>query len=105
MIDIDEAVRQIVRLHRANGGSTFNLHSGDLAGKPLYAVSVYPERGRRAGAFDIDPRRLEAFILENLDLLADPRNSVGTWFNRLNGVTYFDVAATLADRQQAVELG
>jgi hypothetical protein len=94
-----------VALHRLNGGSTFNLYFGDLAGQRLYAVSIYPERGRRTAGDDIDPRIVRAFILGNLDLLNDPRNSVGTWLNRANGLTYLDVSATLPDREQAVELG
>ena len=46
LIDVGEVARRIATLHREQGGSTFNLRFGDLSGKRLYAVSLYPERSR-----------------------------------------------------------
>lgn len=99
-----EAAESISALHRTRGGSTFNLYFGDLAGQSLYAVSVYPERSRLVGGPELDLRILERFLLDNLDLLQDPRNNAGTWFNEADGNTYLDVSSTLPSRQQAIQL-
>ena len=104
MIPVDEASRQISALHRTHGGSTFNVYFGDLSGEPLYAVSVYPERSRILSQEELDPEIVQHFIVDNLDLLEDPRNNVGTWLNRDDGDTYLDVASALPSREQAVGL-
>ncbi|MCL5265488.1 MAG: hypothetical protein M1343_09920 [Chloroflexi bacterium] len=92
-LDTSDLVEQITEAHNTDGGSTFNPYFGNLKGKKLYAVSV------------IDHRILRAFIEENLDLLRDPRNSVGTWFDTDEDLTYLDVSATLSDKQLTIRLG
>ncbi|HYN88412.1 MAG TPA: hypothetical protein VER55_07770 [Ardenticatenaceae bacterium] len=103
--DVEEAIRQVEVLHQANDGSTFNLYFGDLAGQSLYAVSLYPDRGIVLEGKSIPQSLLRSFVLSNQDLLRDPRLSVGTFFDSESNTTYLDVSATLADRQQAIELG
>jgi hypothetical protein len=103
-IEMAEVVRQVEALHTANEGSTFNLYFGDMAGRRLYAVSLYPERGVVLEGRQVDLKVLHRFILDNLDLLRDPRVSVGTWFNADNGLTYLDVSATVPERAQAIQL-
>lgn len=82
----------------------YNPYFGNLKEKKLYAVSVYPDRGKILQGQGIDPGILRAFIEENQDLLADPRNSVGTWFDADEGLTYVDVSATLPGRQLTIRL-
>jgi hypothetical protein len=105
MLDVDAAAQQIAALHRERGGSTFNLYVGDLSGQRLYAVSLYPERSLVTHGAEIDATAVTRFIARNMDLLQDPRNSVGTWFDEVSGFTYLDVSATIADAQQAIALG
>lgn len=104
-VGANQVVGRIIDTHDADGGSTFNLYFGNLKGKKLYAVSVYPDRGRILQGKAIDPAILRAFIEENRDLLADPRNSIGTWYDADEGLTYLDVSATLPDRQLTIRLG
>jgi hypothetical protein len=96
---------ELAPLHEASGGATFNLYVGSLAGQRLYAVSLYPERGRIVRGQQVSPARLRQFIEANRDLLSDPRNSVGTWFDEVLGITYIDVSATLADLAESIALG
>lgn len=49
-------------------------------------------------------------IASSQQLLSDPRNSVGLWYDEEDGNTYLEVTATLphqdeTDRQEAIELG
>jgi hypothetical protein len=104
-IEVDDAVEQILALHMEYDGSTFNMYFGDLGGKTLYAVSLYPDLGIVLEGQEIPEDLLRRFISDNSDLLDDPRVSVGTWFDSESGLTYLDVSATIPDRQQAIELG
>ncbi len=47
---------------------------------------------------------MRRFIAANLELLRDPRNAVGSWFNEADGQTYLDVSSAVADREQAIQL-
>ncbi|NLG48760.1 MAG: hypothetical protein GX552_01455 [Chloroflexi bacterium] len=104
LMDVSEVARYIEVAHRANGGSTFNLYFGDLAGEELYAVSLYPDLSVLVeGQPTLDD--LQSFIIDNYDLLRDPRVSVGTWYNSENGMTYLDISATIPDKETAIALG
>lgn len=104
-IAVDDAVEQILELHAEYDGSTFNMYFGDLGGKELYAVSLYPDLGIVLEGKEIPPEVLRRFILDNRDLLEDPRVSIGTWYDSESGMTYLDISATLPDEQRAIELG
>lgn len=95
------AARQIWDLFQRNNGATFNLYSGSLGGKDLYAVSIYRDREIIDDA-DVTVEMIEAYISRNLDLLSDPHNSVGLWLD--GEESYFDVSVTLPDRREAVAL-
>jgi hypothetical protein len=104
-ISVEEAVEQVAHLHAERGGATFSLYFADTFGQELFAVSLYPERSVRVRGRLVPARRLQAFVARNQDLLLDPRNAIGTWYNEANDTTYLDVTATLPDREQAITLG
>jgi len=54
-IGVGDAVRRIVELHEGDAGCTFNTYYGHVTGTRLYAVSVYPERGRVVPGRSLDP--------------------------------------------------
>jgi hypothetical protein len=102
---IDEAATQVGKLHAEKGGATFSIYFGNVAGQELFAVSLYPERSVQVLGRLVPTRRLLAFVAQNQDLLRDPRNAIGTWYNGDDDVTYLDVSTTLPDREQAISLG
>ena len=104
-IEVDEVVRQVLVLHSSNGGSTFNLFFGDMLGSESFAVSIYPERSVVLPGKDVPIGVLRQFIVDNLDLLRDPRVSVGSWFSTDSKASFLDISATVPGRQQAIELG
>ncbi len=79
-IEMEEAVRQTLVLHQANDGATFNMYFGDLSGRNLYAVSLYPDRSVLVEGKQIPIDLLRRFVADNRDLWQDPRVSVGTWY-------------------------
>src|SRR2546428_262471 len=81
MVEIDQAVDAIVAIHDADGGATFSFHHGNLGGQKLFALSIYPERSEQFIGRSIPRDLLVAFVGRNLDLLTDPRVSLGAWFN------------------------
>jgi hypothetical protein len=94
-----------VELHESEGGCTFNTYYGSVAGMRLYAVSVYAERGRVVSDRSLEPQIVRRFVLDNQDILVDPRNTMGTWFNEEDGDTYLDVSTVIQSRREARALG
>jgi hypothetical protein len=101
---LSDAASIVADLTRRNDGASFNLHKGDLVGTPHYAVSVFPDRGEIVRGH-ASPEEISAFVQKNQDLLQDPKNSIGTWFNHGDGKTYLDVSATTPDLNEAIALG
>ena len=77
--------------------STFSLYFGSLAGHDLYALSVFPDR-EVVDDVDVPADRIEAFILDNLDILSDPNHSVGIWLE--GDDCYLDVSLTVRGKQR-----
>ena len=98
---------EIAALHNANGGASYSLVSGDIAGQPGYAVSIYPRRERILPYRFLSHRQVRTFIRDNWDLLSDPSLGVvvGTWFNPEAGRTHLDVSAHVQDREVAETVG
>ncbi len=103
-LDPADVARQSVALHEESGGSTVSLYFGDLAGQRLYVVDLFPERERVVPGTAIPVALVEQFIADNRDLLTDPRNTVGTYFDDATGNSYVNVSTALPDRDQAVAL-
>ncbi len=101
---IDEAVESIADIHASSGGSTFNMYDGDLVGANGYAVAYYPERGAVIDG-QATPDDIRAFITKNKDILTDPENAVGTWFNPEDGKSYLDISRVVPNRAEAIRLG
>lgn len=102
--DLDRAASIVDQLTSKNDGSTFNLYKGDLSGTQHYSVSAYPERGRVVEGKP-SPEQVKQFIHQNQDILQDPKNSIGTWFNPEDGKTYLDISVTTPDLKEASTLG
>lgn len=111
-MDAADAAPQIFDLHqrsidltRGEGGSTFSLYEGDLGGKDLWAVSLYPDPdiGDKIPVADFSPAHVADFAARHADFLADPRLAVGTWLE--DGMVYLDLSAITANGEQAMELG
>ena len=93
---VEEAVNDIITLYAEREGATLSLYFGDLSGMRLYAVSVCRDRSLTLQGQLLPPGALRAFIREREELLSDPRNSVGVWF---------DVTTVVPDRDQAIAVG
>ena len=101
LMDAATAARQIWRLLRQDNGVTFSLYFGSLTGQDLYALSVFPER-EIVDDVDVSADNIEAFILDNLDLLSDPNHSVGIWLE--GDDCYLDVSLTVRGKEEAIDL-
>lgn len=104
LADAEEAANQIIALYEESGrsGATFSLHFGDMTGQPLYSVSLWPDRSLKVFGEVLEIDILLLFVQINIDLLNDPRCSVGLWSD--SGVTYCDIVALLPSEQEAVAL-
>ena len=102
--DVVTAAQSIWDLYRQADGATFNLYSGSLAGGNVYAVSIYGSRTQQIEDADFSVEVVAAFIRANLDLLAQPENSVGIWLSAEERTVYLDVSITVQERQTALAL-
>lgn len=104
MMGVEAAVDLALQGHEANSGSTTHFRWGDLSGQPLFVVSLFPDLGIIKQGKAVSKAELTAFAKANLNLFADPRVCLGTWFNEADGNTYIDINVVLADKAAAVEL-
>lgn len=102
--DVVTAAQSIWDLYLRADGATFGLYSGSLAGEDLYAVSIHGDRTQQIEESDVSVEVIAAFVGANLDLLADPQNSVGVWLNAEEGIVYLDISITVQERQTALAL-
>ncbi len=103
--DLTAKLAPIVATHAAAGGSSTNLVTGqDLGGTDNYTVSVHKNRERtfKQAPTEADLRK---YVEDNADLLADPQNILGTWYNRADKLHYVDVSRTVRDLATALDLG
>lgn len=103
--ELHEIMRQIVQLHEANGGATYNLYFGDQSETRLYSVSIFPERSIILTGKEIDAEILVDFIADNADLLEDARCCIGTWYDEAANETYLDISVTLLRKRDTLYLG
>ena len=96
---------RIAETHEREGGATYNPRFGDLAGQPLFAVSLYPGRSCIVVGRFLPSELITAFIRQNGDLLREPRNSIGTWYDSEADVTFLDITAVVAEKREALMLG
>ena len=114
LLEVQDVVRQMVGLFQSAGGATFSLFFGSMAGTASLAVSLYQDTAARHSKWwngkSLSPFRLRSFIAANHELLGEPGNSVGVWYDVENDRTYLEVTATLpffdkADYTAAVRQG
>ena len=89
---------------KGQAGVTYNLYHGDLAGSPRFAVAAFPERSVTVDGAP-SQKAIGTFISKNMDLLEDPENSVGTWYDKRAGNFVLDIVKTLDKKADALTLG
>lgn len=88
-----------------NIGATFNLYFDDLSDQPYYAVALYsdlapdPEPG-----IDADVRVVQSLVVQSWELLLDPRNNIGLWYDDKDDLLYLEVSAVMPDKEEAISL-
>lgn len=103
--ELNRVSKRITSLTEMNGGSTFNVKDRQsLSGKPVYAISLFPERSLILPGKP-SPQQIQEFIQKNSDLLNSDKLSVGTWFDQSSGNTYVDVSVTTSEGDFAKFLG
>jgi SAM-dependent methyltransferase len=102
----DEVAVNAAALHNIpeNGGSTYSLHTGEVSGKPVFSVSTMPGRELVVEGREVSPEVLRNYINQNMDVLQNPENNFGTWFNPADGKTYLDVSRTVDTLEEAMAL-
>lgn len=104
-LEMTEAATAIESAFSETNGATFSLYFGSMVGTPHFAVSVYQDPEARHSKWwngkSLTAFKLKAFVASNRELLQEPRNSVGIWYDVENDRTYLEVTATLPFRHKA----
>jgi len=90
-----------------NQGLTYqpHTHESPKPGDNVFSVSAYPERGTNHTVKQTTPAMLHKFIEKNADLLDDPKNSFGTWHDKVSGRIFLDVVVLTKSRASAIKIG
>lgn len=105
LISINDAVDQILELHKQTGGATFSLFHGDMQSKPYRSVSIFPDIYKSFDGNVITKKQLTAFVEKYEGLLRNEKIGIGTWYNETENATYLDFVALINDRDVAINLG
>lgn len=91
----------------SNGGISVHVKTGKEP-KTGYMVAVYGERSQWLKGDDVtDPGKREAaiksFMEKNKDVLSDPDNYLGTWFDTESGNISLDISRNFSDKGKAIK--
>ena len=107
-MEIESLAEEATLISLAEGGATINLYFGNLAGTPLFSVSVFPDRSvvlEEEALMEGELRLwILGYVIANQILLRDPRCSVGVWHGK-DGLIYLDVTVTVSSKKKALKLG
>lgn len=97
--DVD---RTVVDLHNANGGATVDPRTGESkAGRAVWAVAP-SKTTERVLTQPPTPEDIAQYRQDFAELLSDPRNHIGTWFDESTGRHVLDVSGLYKSEVQAV---
>ena len=100
---IGDAVDIALESHTTTNGATVSVTQGNMAGRKLFAVSIYPELTLE---LKMPPSRwlLFAYALANVDKLLKPGRAIGLWSDR-PGRHVVDIVFCCPDLTVAISLG
>lgn len=101
---IAEAVDISFAQHERTNGSIVSMVHGNMVGKKLFSVSIYPNRSITLWERPSWEELFE-YTRAHLDLLLKSGHAVGTWFNDWDLIHCLDVVVLVPDRTDAMELG
>lgn len=89
------------------GGISIHVKNGKEP-KSGYMVAVYGDRSQWLQGDDVtDPAKREtaikSFMEKNKDVLSDPHNYLGTWYDTESGAISLDISRNIANKNEAVK--
>jgi hypothetical protein len=101
----DKQLKDQLKSHNANDGSTFSTDGKDLFGKKgAISVSTFESLSEKIKGKDVTEKQLRDFIEKHADLLGENSEySIGTWYDKKTGTTWLDIV-TVTDMANALDL-
>ena len=101
----DKQLKDQLKSHNANDGSTFSTEGKDLFGKKgAISVSTFESLSEKIKGKDVTEKQLRDFIEKHADLLGENSEySIGTWYDKKTGTTWLDIV-TVTDMANALDL-
>ena len=94
-----------LQAHNENRGSTFTFDGVNQVGRPMSAVSIFPERSRIITG-QLTEDQINTYVQDNKDFTSGNEDvlAIGTWYEAPENQTYLDISAVLP-HEQANQLG
>jgi len=94
-----------LQAHNENRGSTFTFDGVNQVGRPMSAVSIFPERSRIITG-QLTEDQINKYVQDNKDFTSGNEDvlAIGTWYEAPENQTYLDISAVLP-HEQANQLG
>lgn len=93
---------EIVDAHNKAGGSSYSAGGKVTQG---YSVGTQKGSGEIIQGKKITVDQLNKFIQENEELLKNPNNFIGTWYDKETNTTHLDISTAVETEEEAQELG
>lgn len=97
----ERTIKNIVRAHNTEGGSSFAPTGRVVRG---YSVGVEEGTGMIVDGKKITEKDILNFIEQKKELLKNPNNIIGTWYNPEDGKTHIDVATVVKTEDEAMKI-
>jgi hypothetical protein len=101
---VGNAVDTAFALLSEGHGATVSVTDGNMAGRKLYAVSIYPERTLKLKA-PPNWQQIFAYALKNVAVLLMPHRALGIWYNKPQKRYELDIVVCVANLTEALTLG
>lgn len=109
-IRVKEASQTIGQIYKDNEkkgkpGASFSLYDGNPEGQPKFAVGTHPEVTAKIPGKNLTNTQIRNFIEDNMDLLKNPKNFFGAWYNGDTNEVVLDVSEAIESKKEAIRLG
>lgn len=99
-VSLDIAAR-----HNENGGSSTHVKHGDMVGRDVHAVSLFPDLSHAVGGPNVTADHVADYMREHHKVLHMKGAMLGTYYSPKSGQSYLDVSTGIKDHGLAVQVG
>ena len=94
-------LHNLIDIIKKEGGASYSLTYGNMAGRKGYAVSPYKDREEKIPLNEFSIHGLQSFVAENAEYFDRDGHFLGAWVE--NEIVYLDVSVFVAQKTKALK--